>query len=428
MRFLIVFFTLYFSLHAFEFNLIKKEGSDNNNTLLVIGGIHGNEPGGYFSADILASHYKIKSGNLWIVPNLNAKSIQADKRGINGDMNRKFSNINPNDPDLNIVSDIKKIILDKNVTLIINLHDGHGFYRDKDYGTIFNPHAWGQTCVIDQCNLTDSTSFHNMDKIANQVKVKVNEKLIEDHHIFNVRNTNTKFDDEEMTHSLTYFAITHNKPAFAIETSKHLSSLSQKVYYQLSAIEMFMNIMNIEYERDFNLEQKEIANMINELGTVTINNNISLDLNNIKKSLSFIPLQSSDNHFVFSSSIGSIKVEDRSFDLYVGNKKVTTLYGNKFDTCKVPDSNISIMADGKIKNLKFASNVFVNDNFTVLKSKGLRTNIIGFSDKIHKDESDLNISYKSLDKNYSIDNNKKSYRVEFYDKNAFCGMIVVNFR
>jgi hypothetical protein len=58
----------------------------------------------------------------------------------------------------------------------------------------------------------------------------------------------------------------------------------------------------------------------------------------------------------------------------------------------------------------------------------LRVNVIGFTDKIHKDESNLKIDYKSLDKSYAIDDQKKSYRVEFYDKNAFCGMIVVNFR
>jgi len=56
--------------------LIKKENPDSNTTLLVIAGIHGDEPGGYFAASILSTHYKITSKNLWIVPNLNKKSIQ----------------------------------------------------------------------------------------------------------------------------------------------------------------------------------------------------------------------------------------------------------------------------------------------------------------------------------------------------------------
>ena len=88
----------FFSLYA-DVQLIKKQNSDSKTTLLVIGGIHGDEPGGYFSAEILAAHYKINSKNLWIVPNLNQESIQKDSRGVNGDMNRKFSVIKNEDKD-----------------------------------------------------------------------------------------------------------------------------------------------------------------------------------------------------------------------------------------------------------------------------------------------------------------------------------------
>lgn len=428
MRIFLFLFILTTSIFAYDFKLVKKDGVDGNNTLLVIGGIHGNEPGGYYSADILARHYKILSGHLWVIPNLNAKSIQANKRGVNGDMNRKFANIDPQDPDFQIVSDVKSIILDNNVTAIINLHDGHGFYRDKDYGTIFNPKAWGQTCVIDQCEINGSTAFHEMDKIANQVKAKINEKLIDEEHIFNVKNTNTKFDDEEMKHSLTYFAITHNKPAFAIETSKHLSYTSQKVFYQLNALETFMSIMGIKFERDFNLTQAGIKQIIQDDGNITINGNISLNLNNIKKSLSFIPIKSSDNDFAFSSDIGSVKAENGFFGLYVGNKKVSVLHAQESKLCKYKDTNVSIIVDGKTQMAKFASDIFVNDDFTVVRSKNYRVNVIGYSDRVHKDESGINIKLGSLDKAYSVDNAQKSYRVEFYDKNAFCGMVIVNFR
>ena len=70
--FLLVSITL--TLEA-KLNLIKKENPDSNTTLLVIGGIHGNEPGGYYAPAILATHYKILSKNLWIIPNLNLSLI-----------------------------------------------------------------------------------------------------------------------------------------------------------------------------------------------------------------------------------------------------------------------------------------------------------------------------------------------------------------
>ena len=221
--------TLFFSVYLnANIQLIKKENKDSNTTLLVIAGIHGNEPGSYFAASILATYYDINSKNIWIVPNLNKDSIILNKRGINGDMNRKFSVIKKHDKDEQIIKDIKKIILKKNISLVLNLHDGHGFYRKEFQGNIFNPNAWGQTCVIDQCKLNENQPFGNLNKIASTVKENMNKKLIKEHHAFDVRNTKTKFEDEQMQLSLTYFAVTNNKPAFAIESSKNLSTLSQK--------------------------------------------------------------------------------------------------------------------------------------------------------------------------------------------------------
>lgn len=90
-----------------HYSLIKKESSQAGSTLLIIGGIHGDEPGGYFAPMLLAKHYKIESGNVWIVPNLNFDSIVQNKRGVYGDMNRKFAKIEPKDKDLEIVNEIK---------------------------------------------------------------------------------------------------------------------------------------------------------------------------------------------------------------------------------------------------------------------------------------------------------------------------------
>lgn len=129
--------------------------------------------------------------------------------------------------------------------------------------------------MIDQCNLKVEQAFGNLNDIAVKVKNSVNKKLLKQHHSFDVKNTNTKYYDEAMQLSLTYFAVTNQKPAFAIETSKNLSNLSQKVFYQLLAIEEYMKIMGI-------------------------NNHILLDLTNIKTSLSYIPIKSKSNEFNFS--------------------------------------------------------------------------------------------------------------------------------
>ena len=423
------FFILLLATSLFgKVQLIQKQNNDSNITLLVIGGIHGNEPGGYFAASVLATHYTIQSKNLWIVPNLNQASIINNKRGIHGDMNRKFAKIAKHDKDKETIKEIKDIILSKNVSLVLNLHDGHGFYRLKNQGSIFNPNAWGQTCVIDQCNLNEHQKFGNLDNIASKVKRNINKKLLKKHHSFNVKNTKTKYDDEAMQLSLTYFAVTNNKPAFAIETSKNLSSLSQKVFYQLMAIEEFMKIMNIKFTRNFPLNENEIAKIIKNYGTLQINGNILLNLSDIKKSLSFIPIKSKGNVLRFSHPLGDFKKVRGNYVLYVGNKKLTTLKPQYFKIAKNCQKNFDILIDGTKTSIKNTSDFFINDDFEILQNKGYRVNIIGYHAQGHVDESGIKINRKDLNKRYSIDKSNKIYRVEFYKNDEFCSMNMVHFR
>jgi len=429
MKLLFLLFFL-FTIDTFAtLNIIKKENRDSNTTLLVIGGIHGNEPGGYFAPAILASHYTILSKNLWIIPNLNKESIIRYKRGIHGDMNRKFAKIRQKDKDKKIVDAIKKIILAPNISLVLNLHDGHGFYRKKNQGSIFNPNAWGQTCVIDQCKLKTKQPFGDLNNIAEQVRINVNKRLLKKHHSFNVKNTKTRYEDEAMQLSLTYFAVTHNKPAFAIETSKNLSSLSQKVFYQLLAIEEFMKIMQIEYTRDFQLSQENIEKIIKNYGTLEINHNIMLNLNNIKKSLSYIPIKSKSNEFNFSHPLGTVKIgKNGILDIYIGNIKVTSLHPQYFQIASQCKEKYPFEIDGQKLFIKKASTFQVNDDFRVIKDKNYRVNIIGYHSKNAQDESEKRISLSQLNKHYAVDMQNKTYRIEFYKNDKFCSMIMAKFK
>lgn len=418
---------LFVSLEA-NIQLIKKENSDSNTTLLVIAGIHGDEPGGYFAASVLATRYTITSKNLWIVPNLNKESIRRNERGINGDMNRKFANISHKDKDKETVEGIKKIILEKKVSLVLNLHDGHGFYRKENQGTVFNPTAWGQTCVIDQCKLQQEQPFGNLNNIALTVKNNMNKKLLKQHHSFDVKNTNTKYEDETMQLSLTYFAVTNNKPAFAIETSKNLSTLSQRVFYQLLAIEEYMKIMGIQFERNFKLNENEIRKIIKDYKKLSINGNILLNLSNIKKSLSYIPLKSKSNMFDFSHPLGDIVELNGNFLVYIGNKRVTTLMPQYFKMSQNCHENILLEVDGKRVKAHKTSKIYVNDDFKVIKRKGFRVNVIGYQKYGVIDESDILISLEGLSKRFAVDQDNRTYRVEFYNNDEFCSMLMVHFK
>lgn len=428
MRFIIIFFPL-ICLFASNtpFDLYKKETNPNQHTLLIIGGIHGDEPGGYFAPAFLEKYYKIKSGNIWIIPNLNVDSIMANNRGIYGDMNRKFNFIDKNDNDLSTVNRIKEIILEEKVDLILNLHDGFGFYRDIYEDANFNPNAWGQATIIDQEKINGLDKFGNLDEIATKVNSIVNkDNLFQEYHSFGLKNTQTKLKDDQMQQSLTYFAVTHNKPAFAIETSKNITDLTHKVIYQLKSIEEFMKIMNIEFEREFDINNYEdIKSKIFDFEKVTINNNISLNLSDIKNNMRYVPLKKEDNKFDFTHTLAKVKFNDNKYEIYIGNIKVSDLYPQIFDVTTTTDK-IKIIVDNKEVETSFANQIDIKNDFKIVKSD-FRVNIIGFSKEGIDSEDDILVKKSDIQDIYSIDNNKTKYRAEFYKDGKFYGMIVLNF-
>ena len=89
---LVVLVTTLFGKFDYDFS-VHKMGNNKGNTLLIIGGIQGDEPGGFTAASLIVTNYKIKNGNVWVVPNLAFESIIKRSRGIYGDLNRKFADI-----------------------------------------------------------------------------------------------------------------------------------------------------------------------------------------------------------------------------------------------------------------------------------------------------------------------------------------------
>ncbi|MFY4843150.1 M99 family carboxypeptidase catalytic domain-containing protein [Aliarcobacter butzleri] len=431
MKFIVVFLLLVINLFAVtnrDFSIYKKESQTPSHTLLIIGGIHGDEPGAYFAPAFFEKYYKITKGSVWVIPNINGDSIIANQRGIYNDMNRKFSVIEKDDPDYFIIERVKKIILDKKVDLILNLHDGHGFYRETHENAIFNPKAWGQATIIDQDKINGLDKFGDLDNIATKVKNNLNkDKLFQEYHSFGVKNTQTKFKDEQMQLSLTYFAVTNNKPAFAIETSKNITDLTEKVIYQLKSIEEFMKIMDIEFQRDFDINNyEEVKKRLFDFGEVKINENIAFDLSDSRKILRFIPLKKENNEFKFENSLGATKIVDNKYEVYIGNINVTNLFPQVFDIKEYKDS-IKIEVDGKVINTKLGEVIDVKNSFKIVKNEFFRVNVIGFSKTGVDSEDDILLKKSDMVDSFSIDTNNKQYRVEFYKDNNFYGMITINF-
>lgn len=431
MKFIFVFLLLVINLFAVtnrDFSIYKKESQTPSHTLLIIGGIHGDEPGAYFAPAFFEKYYKITKGSVWVIPNINGDSIIANQRGIYNDMNRKFSVIEKDDPDYFIIERVKKIILDKKVDLILNLHDGHGFYRETYENAIFNPKAWGQATIIDQDKINGLNKFGDLDNIATKVRNNLNnDKLFQEYHSFGVKNTQTKFKDEQQQLSLTYFAVTNNKPAFAIETSKNITDLTEKVIYQLKSMEEFMKIMDIEFQRDFDINNyEEVKKRLFDFGEVKINENIAFDLSDSRKILRFVPLKKENNEFKFENSLGATKIVDNKYEVYIGNINVTNLFPQIFDIKEYKDS-IKIEVDGKVINTKLGEIIDVKNSFKIVKNDFFRVNVIGFSKTGVDSEDDILLKKSDMVDSFSIDTNNKQYRVEFYKDNNFYGMITINF-
>ena len=89
-----------------ELEVYKIYGRQDGPTMLIIGGIQGDEPGGFLSADSYAD-IKLEKGNLIVIPRTNFYSIMLYNREVKGvDMNRLFDKT-PNDWQGDIVNKIK---------------------------------------------------------------------------------------------------------------------------------------------------------------------------------------------------------------------------------------------------------------------------------------------------------------------------------
>jgi hypothetical protein len=408
----------------FSFDLIKK-GFKDNNTLLVVGGIQGDEPGGFMAASLLATQYEIKKGSLWVVPNLNFYSIIKRSRGPFGDMNRKFASLQSDDPDFKAVSKIKQYITDEQVKLVVNLHDGSGYYRKKYIDKEHSPHKWGQCSIVDQEHVS-CKEYGDLKAISQSVVDHVNANLIRKEDRYSYNNTKTAEGNEEMAKTLTYFAVKNTKAAFGNEASKNLPT-HERVYYHLLALEKYMQTMGIVYERHFELTPSSIKEVLNRDVSLSIEGkSITLPLENIRSVLNYFPV-SKDGviAYVPSNPLLHIVKDANNYTVYYGNRRLTHLRADYVDY-ENSQLEVRLNVDNRETQVHFGDVVHVKKEFLVPTHEKYRVNIIGYSNASKK-ETDTVITRDKILKHYSVDRDAQIYRVEFYKKDKFAGTVLVRF-
>ncbi len=234
-----------------ELHVYRIYGKKPGKTMMLIGGIQGDEPGGYLTADLYAD-INLKQGNLIVVPRANFYSILLNQRnGMTGDMNRKFGEKEAEKKGMEqeIVSILK--ILIEEADCLLNLHEGSGYFNPDWIDDMENPNRYGQSIIFDasQYLLEDNQKEIDLNGLAARVLNKVNPQIDNPRYHFKANNHNTISDEtahKEQRKSATYYALTSaNIPAFGVETSKSIRSNSKKVELQKLVVNSFMEEFKI---------------------------------------------------------------------------------------------------------------------------------------------------------------------------------------
>jgi hypothetical protein len=237
-----------------ELNVYRIFGEEPGKTIMIIGGIQGDEPGSYLTADLYAD-IQLKKGNLIVVPRANFYSILLNRReGLTGDMNRKFGkngNIKKT-LDEEIIVVLKHLIAESD--LLLNLHEGSGFYSPTWISNMEHPKRYGQSIIYDAETypLPNNQGELNLGGLARSVIERANSQRENERYHFRPNNHNTASDKTihpEQRLSATYYALTQaHIPAFGVETSKSIKELATKISLHKLVINTFMEQMGIELD------------------------------------------------------------------------------------------------------------------------------------------------------------------------------------
>jgi hypothetical protein len=217
-------------------------------TIMIQGGIQGDEYCGYLTAQLLAQA-KVLKGNLIVLPRANPPSIHERLRQINVDLNRRFGEKDDEYYEDSLARLIR-FLVDQSQGLI-HLHEGSGFYNPVKLDDLHGPKRYGQSIII------DTTTYKNLhlEQTARAVLSQLNDGLKPDKFQFKLFDMETFNDNSiylEHRKSLTFYTLTRvGVPAFAVEVSKNLVGRYWsywKVSHQLQAAVLLLKQLGVEVE------------------------------------------------------------------------------------------------------------------------------------------------------------------------------------
>ncbi len=121
--------------------------------VMIVGGVHGNEPAGYRAAEKF-KNYKINKGTLLVLPQANKLAIGADRRYASGesDLNRLFPQSSSASPKNTLAKAIYDVVKEYKVDWLMDMHESVNYYKSNA-----KTNSVGQTIIYYPANGTRST-------------------------------------------------------------------------------------------------------------------------------------------------------------------------------------------------------------------------------------------------------------------------------
>ena len=108
--------------------------------VMVLGGVHGNEPGGWMAADQVAERIRPATGALMVVPRANKMAMALFERTTTdlGDLNRLYPGRSDGLPMERMALEIVEVLREFRANVVVDMHESWAFYRDRPQnGTAF---------------------------------------------------------------------------------------------------------------------------------------------------------------------------------------------------------------------------------------------------------------------------------------------------
>lgn len=193
--------------------------------VMIVGGVHGNEPAGFTAARKYID-CNITRGTLLVLPKANKPAAQLDVRAIASDfdLNRSFPRSSVDQPDNALARAIWNVVKTYDVGWLMDMHEGYDYFNNKSTSSV------GQSLIY----YPDSS----IRPIASRIVKKLNSGISGSYRDFHLG----KYPIEgSLARSTAEYLGVHS---FIFETCDN-PSLSTRVKYQRKAANMFLESLNM---------------------------------------------------------------------------------------------------------------------------------------------------------------------------------------